>query len=582
MRQTILFLTLFIVSSSFGQVHNDFFNRADVFFKMYAKDGRVNYEALRDNPADLDWLVDYLATEVIEKTSRKAYLINAYNILVIDQLVDHPKLVDSPMKITGFFDNKSGMIEGKKISLNALENEMIRPVYNDPRVHFVLVCGGLGCPPIASYAYRPENLDLQMDHQTKLAFNSGDFVYAEIDKKSLYLSQIFEWYQSDFGANTKDVVAYINTFKTEPFNADHKVKYYVYDWTINNASFEIIPVEIEKPVLPNKDMVYSSNGDKKDAEGIVEPEDKSKDVEVLNELPEDDDLKEIPIPGDGINLQTFTAGSLLAKGKFDFTLFNTLYTENRSLWQGQEFTGFRATFVTHLAQITYGITESKRINVGLDVNFKNSGRSSVDSTYGGISNAFAYANNDSARVGITSIGARIKVQPFKAVSNFSIQSTLFMPTIKHPEGFQDPEGLNNLYWAEWDRITWWNQLFIDKTFGDFQVFAELDFLFRFKRYDSQIGMLDMPASVFVSYFPTKKITLYGMTQHVARFTNNINGHDPIVTDWVIPMNYTASGIGFKYQILSNFNIEALYTNFWRGKNSGLGETFNIGVKFLTR
>ncbi|NOQ75004.1 MAG: DUF547 domain-containing protein [Crocinitomix sp.] len=580
MRQTTLFIALFIVLSALGQVHSDFFNRADVFFKTYTKDGRVNYQALRENPADLDWLVDYVATETIESTTRKAYLINAYNILVIDQLVDHPTLVDSPMKIAGFFDNKSGMVEGKKISLNALENEMIRPIYNDPRVHFVLVCGGLGCPPIASYAYRPEKLDLQMDHQTKLAFNGGDFVYADVDKKSIYLSQIFEWYQSDFGASTGDVVAYINTFKSEPFNADFKVKYYDYDWTINKASFEIIPVEIDEPELPHKDEVYKPKSEKKELEDI-EPEIKPEDVEV----PESADLSQIfqTIPVlTPINLQTFTAGSLLAKGKFDFTLFNTLYTENHNLWQGQEYSGYRATFVTHLAQVTYGITESKRINVGLDVNFKNSGRSSVDSTYGGISNAFAYANNDSARVGITSIGARIKVQPFKAVSNFSIQSTLFMPTVRHPEGFNDPEGLDNLYWADWDRITWWNQLFIDKTFGDFQVFAELDFLFRFKRYDSQIGMLDMPASVFVSYFPTKKITVYGMTQHVARFTNNINGHDPIVTDWVIPMNYTASGIGFKYQLRSNLNIEALYTNFWRGKNSGLGETFNIGVKFLTR
>jgi hypothetical protein len=542
---------------------------------MYTKDGRVNYEALRKNPAQLDWLVDYIATETIEKTTRKAYLINAYNILVIDQLVDHPKLVDSPMKIAGFFENKSGMVEGKKISLNTLENEMIRPVYNDPRVHFVLVCGGLGCPSIASYAYRPEKLDLQMDHQTKLAFNNGEFVYADAAKKSVFLSQIFEWYQSDFGANTKEVVTYINRYKTEPFNTDYKVKYYPYDWTINSASFEIIPVEIEAPELPHKDLVYSSNGEKKndeEIEDLVEPA-------VVNQ-PIVPTVEEIPVPE--INLQTFTAGSLLGKGKFDFTLFNTLYTENHNVWQGQEYSGYRATFVTHLAQVTYGISKSKRINVGLDINFKNSGRSNVDSTYGGISNAFAYANNDSARVGITSIGARIKVQPFKEVPNFSIQSTLFMPTVRHPEGFQDPLGLDNLYWADWDRITWWNQLFMDKTFGDFQVFAELDFLFRFKRYDSQIGMLDMPASVFLSYFPTKKITLYAMTQHVARFTNNINGHDPIVTDWVIPMNYTASGVGFKYQILSNFNVEALYTNFWRGQNSGLGETFNIGVKFLTR
>ena len=95
-------------------------------------------------------------------------------------------------------------------------------------------------------------------------------------------------------------------------------------------------------------------------------------------------------------------------------------------------------------------------------------------------------------------------------------------------------------------------------------------------------MLDLPASVFLSYFPTRKITIYAMTQHVHRFTNDIAPQDPTVTDWVIPANYTASGLGFKYQVLPNLNLELLYTNFWRGQNSGLGNTFNLGIKFLTR
>ena len=65
---------------------------------MYAKDGRVNYEALRSNSEQLDWLVDYLATETIEKTTRKAYLINAYNIL-------NDKMSDDGDGITISFDD---------------------------------------------------------------------------------------------------------------------------------------------------------------------------------------------------------------------------------------------------------------------------------------------------------------------------------------------------------------------------------------------------------------------------------------------------------------------------------------------
>lgn len=575
MRLKTLIIVLFLAGTAFGQSQAKFFDNADVFFKTFTKDGRVNYDAIKAEPKLLNWLVTYLATETIDKRTEKAYLINAYNILVIDKLIKNPKLVDSPLKISGFFENSTATLEGKKVSLNQIENQMIRPVYKDPRVHFVLVCGGLGCPPIASYAYRPEKLDMQMEHQTKLAMNDNAFVYDKADKKSIYISQIFEWYQGDFGSSTKDVVKYINGYRDNAFDEGFKVRYYDYDWTINSGNFSVEPVTLEGlDEMPHKDGVHQPmTGENKNPDGMMKQ----------GMTDNSGAGSTTAAPDDEINLQTFTAGSLLGKGKLDFTLFNTLYTENRNIWQGQEFTGYRSTFVTHLVQVTYGLTESKRINVGLDLNIKNSGTTGFDSSFSAIDRAFTYQNNDSARFGLTSVGLRLKVQPFKNVSNFSFQSTVYTPTVEHPEGFFDTtEAQNHLYWADWNRITWWNQFFIDKTFGDFQVFAELDFLFRFKRNPSQIGMLDMPASVFVSYFPTKKITLYAMTQHLARFTNNINGHDPVVTDWVIPANYTASGLGFKYQFLPNLNLELLYTNFWRGTNSGLGSTFNVGVKFLTR
>jgi hypothetical protein len=211
--------------------------------------------------------------------------------------------------------------------------------------------------------------------------------------------------------------------------------------------------------------------------------------------------------------------------------------------------------------------------VGFDVNFKSSA-SSTDSTAKGISNAFLYTNTDSSRVGITSAGLRLKLQPFKSVTNFTIQSSLLVPTIKIPEGDA------NLFWADWARVTWWNQFFYTKSFGKFQVFTEFDLLFRLKIYDNQISMLDLPMGVFLSYFPTKKITIYGMTQHVPRFTNDIKPQTS--NDWVIPSNYTASGLGMKYQINRGLNIELLYTNFWRGTNSGLGRTFNFGIKYISK
>lgn len=527
-----------LVSTGFSQSDFDFFAVADNFLGTHCSNGTVDYSAAKADP-NLPKLIEYIGTNPSPVGQEKSYLINVYNLFVISKVANNYPM-GSPMDDGGFFTDKTFNLNGDKTSLDHLENGILRKEHTDPRLHFVLVCGAMGCPPITNFAYRQEFLDAQLDQQTNLALNNPLFVYSKDSEKTIYLSEIFSWYEEDFGKNKKDVITYINGFRTTPFNADYRVQYYPYDWTLNDANAST-----------------TSGG----SSNTTNPSD-----------------------GGATNLQTFTAGSLLGKGKMDFTLFNTLYTQHYGDWMGSRFGGNRETFVTHLFQYTLGVTKNKRINLGVDLNFRYSGRS-VDSTVSGLSSAFGFSNTDSSRVGLTSVGLRVKVQPFKNVADFSIQSTFLIPTIEDPEGRSaDPaQGITGLYWADWNRYTWWNQIFYSKTWGDFQLFTEMDLWFRFRTNETQIGMLDVPLSAFISYFPTKKITVYAMTQHVHRFTNNISPNDPVINDPVgVPMNYTASGVGFKYQILSNLNVELLYTNFWRGRNSGLGNTFNLGVKFLTK
>lgn len=520
-------LTLLLILGFQASAQNTFIDQADAFFQKHVRQNRVDYKAIKSNPKELYTILDVLGTNPVPEADRKAYLINAYNIFVIAGIVEaYP--VPSPQVIPSFYDAQNYVLNHEKMSLNELEKGLLFKEFPDPGLHFVLVCGANGCPPIINRAYRTETLSATIESQMRKALNS-DFIKVSDAETKVELSEIFSWYTSDFGKNNKAVVVFINQYRTNPIPETYKIGFYPYDWNLNDVS-----------------GLVQANSNAPSAGGDTE-----------------------------INLQTFTPGSLLSKGQADYTLFNTMYTQTKADWLGQTFTGVRETFVTHLAQVTYGISKNKRINIGLDINFRSSGRS-TDSTFAGIAPAFSYENGPDSRVGITAIGARVRLQPFKAVSDFSIQSTLQLPTIEHPEGSSDPQ----LYWADWDRITWWNQFFYTKSFGDFQLFTEIDLLFRFKKYDTQIGMLDIPMSVFFSYFPTNKITLYAMSQHVPRLTNNIN--PDVATDWVIPMNYTASGLGAKYQISRGLNVELLYSNFWRGQNSGLGSTFNIGIKYITR
>lgn len=516
----------------------DIFNRTDDFLKTYVSEGKVKYTAIKADATTLKTLIDRYENQDIsgwEKNTQKAFYINAYNLMVIKELVkDYPTA--SPMDKPGFFDAIQHKIAGNKWTLDYFENKVLRVDYADPRLHFSLVCGALGCPVIRNEAYVPAQLESQLEDQTTKALNNPNFVYQKAEKQTVYLSEIFKWYQEDFGKNPKEAVAYINQYRTQNFDPSYKVAYYPYDWSINDFGNNLRT--ITSPDSPS-----------------TSPQDQE------------------------FNLQTFTAGSLLRKGQIDLTLFNTLYTQSKSNWMGTTFSGFRESFYTSLLQATFGVSKNKRLNIGFDVYLRASGKTS-DSTASGIGTPLKFKNNDSTRFGVSLVGPRIKLAPFEGVNNFSIQSSFLIPTIQHPEGYTDASGAgNSLYFVDWDRYIWWNQFFYDKTFGDFQVFGAFEMLFRFKRRKEQTTAIDIPAKLFLSYFPTKKITVYAMTEHVPRFRYDpmLSSNDAITT----PANYTASGLGFKYQFSKNLNLELLYTNFWRSQNAGLGNTFNIGIKYIT-
>ena len=76
--------------------------------------------------------------------------------------------------------------------------------------------------------------------------------------------------------------------------------------------------------------------------------------------------------------------------------------------------------------------------------------------------------------------------------------------------------------------------------------------------------------MFLSYFPSSKFTVLGLVQHSQRIDT---GND-------FEQDFTAVGGGAKYQISDVLNIETLYSKFVRGNNTGLGQSFNIGLRAL--
>ncbi|WP_445710086.1 DUF547 domain-containing protein [Flavobacterium sp.] len=225
----LVLVLLFLNMTMLADNQNDFFNDANVFLNKNVSSNSVDYASIKANRAALDDLVSQIGSFKFssdEKTN-KAFLANAYNILVIKGIVDkYP--VKSPLDISGFFDKIKYNLAGKSYTLNDIENKLIRSKYNDARFHFVLVCGANGCPPIMSNAYFPSKIESQLEEQTKKALNNASFLKVKDGK--IYLSQIFEWYKADFG---KNVLTFINKYRSDKLDETSNYKYYSYDWSLN-------------------------------------------------------------------------------------------------------------------------------------------------------------------------------------------------------------------------------------------------------------------------------------------------------------------------------------------------------------
>lgn len=231
----LLWVLLFFSLQMFSQETKQFFNKADQFFKIYIANGKVDYKAIHSNQESLNELfsmAENISVTVDNPKIYQAFWINAYNLSVIKGvIIQFP--IKSPLDISGFFDKSTYKLAGKEITLNDIENKLLRAQFKDPRFHFVLVCGAIGCPPLISKVYLPSTLDEQLESQTILAMNGDYFIRVNTKKKRVEGSEILKWYKEDFTMNGKTEIDYINKYRTDKIQSNYKLIYTPYNWKLN-------------------------------------------------------------------------------------------------------------------------------------------------------------------------------------------------------------------------------------------------------------------------------------------------------------------------------------------------------------
>jgi len=259
------------------------------------------------------------------------------------------------------------------------------------------------------------------------------------------------------------------------------------------------------------------------------------------------------------NIQSYTPSKLLKKGELDVKWFNNLYTETKFVdGNGTSISKLRENYFTTSLDIFTGVSENNRLNIGLLLEYRSN-------TIGGRKalSVFSLESSNSGRKGLSSFAPAIKFQPFKNVSNFSVQTAFHIPLISKE---------SNSYGVYLDQTayTFQNRFFYDYTFSSnkWQLFTELNTEYNFGADTSFANKTFVFApGIFMSYFPSDRSTILGFVQHSQRIGD-------------FKQNYTALGFGGKYQLSKKMNLEILYSKFVSGESTGLGQSFNLGLRYL--
>jgi len=211
----------------------------------YVKNGLVDYTGLKSEPGGLGLFLE--SAERVSKRDfkdwsreeRLAFLINVYNARTLRLVIDNypvKSIKDIGSGGKDPWDEPVVKLFGETISLNELENGLIRKGFEEPRIHFALVCAAVGCPPLLDKPYVGDRLDAQLEAQTKKFLS--DTWKNSFDERSmtLRLSPIFEWYAADFEAEAGSVPGFLIKYYTGLPTDGFIIVYTEYDWSLNDIS----------------------------------------------------------------------------------------------------------------------------------------------------------------------------------------------------------------------------------------------------------------------------------------------------------------------------------------------------------
>ena len=207
---------------------------------------RFRYSSI--SPKDREIVQDYLhkmqTVEVsgLNRSEQKAYWINLYNALTVDVILAHYPVksirdidISPGIFSNGPWDAKLLTVEGENISLNDIEHRILRPIWQDNRVHYAVNCASLGCPNLQPYSFTSKNLDKLLEKAAEDFINHPRGV--SFINNRLLVSSIYFWFMEDFGGTESGIIEhlrrYLNSGNLKKLDIVQKKIRHQYDWSLN-------------------------------------------------------------------------------------------------------------------------------------------------------------------------------------------------------------------------------------------------------------------------------------------------------------------------------------------------------------
>lgn len=178
----------------------------------------------------------------LRKAEQLAYWVNLYNALTVEVVLrntdkDSIRDMGEGLFSSGPWASKLIEIAGESLSLNDIEHRILRPIWRDHRIHYVVNCASISCPNLAPAPYAAERMEEMFSAAEKSYVNHPRGVRFD-DQGRLTLAKIYSWYSDDFANDEAELLRYLSNHhdsdaeRLREYSGDVR---YSYDWSLNSA-----------------------------------------------------------------------------------------------------------------------------------------------------------------------------------------------------------------------------------------------------------------------------------------------------------------------------------------------------------